>query len=343
MSCSVPLREKFGYWARVWVLGGAAIAGTIASSAEQVAVVTRVEGEVKLLVEPEAQEAGSTAGSLVVFEGTKYRATAAKVGDHVGRGNVLQTDPKSKARVIYKNGDQFTVGPATAYKITWDEAKGDKPLLQLFYGKVRALVEKDGPRTGLEVRTKSAVMGVRGTDFHAQAWSKSGGSEVSVLRGAVAVRDAKAPEAKPVTVETGFSAVLRPAAPAAAGNAGQATAPALQLKPTSREQLVVIQHVSKVAKATVTTGQPETVAIEVQALEKQATNTALADIKKQDPALFAALAAAKDGVDTDAIQAQTVKKQFLTAPSRSHSARKPRPEDLDSTTDVYDAYGWDED
>ena len=230
------------------------------------------------------------------------------------------------------------MAPGSAFRVTWDAKKEDKPILELFSGKIRTLIESEGPRTGLTVKTKTAVMGVRGTDFHVAAWSKTGGSELSVLRGKVQVArlpDQTQPVPKPIEVSTGFSAVIK----AQPSSTSQASAPKpperIEVQQTPREKLVLIQHASKIEKS------PGPAEASIVTLEKQAVKTVMQDIKKEDPGLYKSLVAqGATPTDTDEIQAKTVKKLFLAAPSRERGGSKPQESELDSG-DIYDKYQWD--
>ncbi|MCX6108812.1 MAG: FecR family protein [Proteobacteria bacterium] len=310
----------------------------VALAAEQVAVLTRAEGDVKLFVDPATVTADQKALPHATFEGATYSVRTAKVGDRLQRNNVIQTGPAGKARFIYRNGDQITVAPGSAFRVTWDAKKEDKPILELFSGKIRTLIQSEGPRTGLKVTTKSAVMGVRGTDFHVAAWSKTGGSELSVLRGKVQVArlpDQAQPAPKAVEVSSGFSAVIKAPPSGPSQTTAKAAPERIDVQQTPREQLVGIQRASKIDKGT---GPVEAA---IATLEKQAVTTVMQDIKKEDPGLYKTLVAQGAApTDTDDIQAKTVKKLFLAAPSRKPGVAKPQESDLDSG-DIYDKYQWD--
>jgi hypothetical protein len=131
----------------------------------QAGTLAELQGEVKLLTHPGKTVQGPA--PHVLFEGNYYSVQDAKAGMKVARGNVLRTAIGGKVKVLFENGDQFYVGSGTAYKVNWTEGGqgGKKPEINLMYGKIRGVVEKGGPRSGLRIRTSSATMGVRGTDF----------------------------------------------------------------------------------------------------------------------------------------------------------------------------------
>ena len=103
----------------------------------------------------------------------------------------MRTGRKSKARIVYKNGDQFSVGEATSYKIVsrvTQAKEGSSTAVNLLYGKLRAVINKDGPRKNMKIKTNTAVMAIRGTDFYVDKKSSLVGAEVKVLRGTVELR-----------------------------------------------------------------------------------------------------------------------------------------------------------
>jgi len=333
---------------RGWIVAGLLLLSSMRSSlvmaANQIAVLTRVEGEVKLFGASSDEHPGTPALPHATFEGSTYSVRTAKVGDRLERGNIIKTGPGGKARFIYQNGDQITVAPGTAFRLKWDAKKEDKPVMELFFGKVRALIQSEGPRTGLEVKTRSSVMGVRGTDFHVAAWSKAGGSELSVLRGKVQVAQIASgpnksaePSAKPIEVAAGYSAVIKALPSKIPGVATANVVEKIAVQQTPREKLVLIQKVSKIDKGAAPVGA------DIAILEKQAVVTVMQDIKAEDPALFKSLSeGGKAPEDTDEIQTKTVKKLFLAAPVNLKGGNKPVESDLEGG-DAYDKYKWDDD
>ncbi|MEO7165298.1 MAG: FecR family protein, partial [Bdellovibrionia bacterium] len=183
------------------VLSGLFWASADAKFGEHLAVVTKLEGKVKIFTHPSntlprtLQSNGK--GTHVLYDGEYYLAEDAKIGDHVENGNILQTLPGAKAKLVYPNGDQFYVGPATSYRVFFMDKSGHGDTrINLMYGKMRGIVEKGGPRTILYIRTKTAIMGVRGTDFFIAQGGLEESTEVSILRGSVEVTPNNIPEAR---------------------------------------------------------------------------------------------------------------------------------------------------
>ena len=313
------------------------------------AVVTRLKGTAVIF----SNSQGNTDPSLhrINFEGEEYAEIPVKQGAKLGKGDVIQTGADSQARLIFKNGDSLSVGPATSYKINW--GKDDSaPLINIFYGKVRGIFKKDGPRTGTAIHTKTSVMGVRGTDFYVVA---AGSTAVSVLRGEVNLR-ANKEGAKSVSLQTGFTAkIMAPSAPKTRKEEQSQPAIATNLVVADEEQEVVINPITKKelveiqVKSTIKTqlAAPGTgVApmtdegrIEVAELEKQSVETVMSDIKVTDPVLYDHIVAKKStGQDLDNVNTMSVGELFKKAPATSSDA-KPGAKDLDGLgNDVYDRY-----
>ncbi|MGK5085520.1 FecR family protein [Bdellovibrionota bacterium FG-1] len=288
-----------------------------AGASEQVGTLTQVAGEVKLFTHP-AKKLQTGAGTHVLYEGEYYLAESATAGAKVEQGNIVRTAPGAKARVVFENGDQLNVGPATAMRIFWKrDAANTETRMDLAYGKIRGIVEKGGPRSHLRIHTKTATMGVRGTDFFIADDGKDGATEISIMRGTVEVTSNQVINAKPIEVKQGFSADI-PSAPVVA---------AIELRKTTQEELQGIQRSSTIIK------KPEEKAKEaspeIAKLEKQAVVTTLKDIKVYDPKLFAQITLTKP-TSMDEINAHVVKELIKEAPRapEQHKLHKSELDDL---------------
>ncbi len=88
-------------------------------------------------------------------------------------GDAVETAAGGKVRVELNDRSVLTIAPdsrvAVETRASGDRAGRRRTLLNLMYGRVRAKVDKankrDGTGSAFQVRTKSAVAGVRGTDF----------------------------------------------------------------------------------------------------------------------------------------------------------------------------------
>lgn len=237
--------------------------GTAHASDPHVATVVQVEGRAQIFHSPSARvspESDLDAGAQALFEGKYYRVRDLRTSDRVENGNVVRTLPGARARVIYDNGDQIYLGPGSSYLVSWDSKNKKLPEIKLLYGRFRGVVSKEGPRKKIIIRTRTATMGVRGTDFYV---SEDGPEETSirVVRGAVEVT----PRAEPPTmIETGMSAELTP------------QVVRVLVRKISREDLGEIRMVSALPA-------PSAVPEAVVKLEKQAAEVTIQDIRRYQP------------------------------------------------------------
>lgn len=334
-----------------------AIALMIASPAlagEQVGTLTQVQGDVKLFSHPTKTLPASEPGvTRALFEGEYFVVNAAKPGDKVEKGNIVRTAPNGKTHVVYDNGDQFNVGPGTAYRVNWeaDTAKSNTQIT-LAYGKFRGIVEKGGPRSKLQIRTNSAVMGVRGTDFFIASNGADNSTEVSIIRGAVEVKPA-APAAKAVEVKAGQSAEIQAAAPMPEKKLNGKAAPApatveakVELRQTTQEDLQSIQKASKIEKGrdVASAAAPE-VQKKIAALEKKAVDTTLNDIKATDAKLYAEVSkemARNPKADslalTEVVNSKSIDSALKTAPKAPEKRKPYKSEMEDLEAGAYDRY-----
>ncbi len=86
--------------------------------------------------------------------------------DPVLWGDMIRTEMDGRVRVGLLDGSILNVGSQSSLRIEMHDAKPQRTLLQLAYGRVRAsVVPITQPAGGFEVRTPSAVAGVVGTRF----------------------------------------------------------------------------------------------------------------------------------------------------------------------------------
>lgn len=82
-------------------------------------------------------------------------------------GDVVQTDTSGKAQIETTGGDKIFIGPSTRLDVTTQlsrEEKGVKKFFLSVWGKIRAQVKKSDSKRVI-VKTPSATVGVKGTDF----------------------------------------------------------------------------------------------------------------------------------------------------------------------------------
>lgn len=301
-------------------------AGLWAEGSSQVATLTHIDGKVEIFSHPSKTLNGAKGPKpRAFFENEYFSVREAKVGDRVDKGNILRTMPEAKAKVIYDNGDHMSVGPGSAYRIFW---KGNQsPEMSVMYGRIRGIVSKKGPRNRLRIRTKSATMGVRGTDFHISDRGARGGTKVSVLRGSVALHH-QGKTSKPLTIQKGYSAEVAPSVVLKSKkDEGPKT---VTLRKTTKKELLSVHRDSKIVSQ-----PPASGADLVKKFEQKATDIILADIKEDDPKHFEKLKA-NPSLSHDMLNTLTLKKLFVKAPEKPS---KPFLHDLEKVDeDAYDKY-----
>lgn len=271
-------------------------------AADHVGVIVKVQGNAELLADPSTKVIGK--GPHVLFEGKYYQLQKMRLGLKVDNGAVIRTNKDSKVKIVFKNGDQFNIGEATSYRISWTakkmNGKDDASTVDLMYGTLRGIVSKKGPRSGMKVQTKHAVMGVRGTDFYIGQKGTSGESSISVLRGKVSVTNALV-KTKHIEVKQGFSAGVKK------------EERSMNVEKTTKNDLVEIQKESTIKQ---NENQASVVVQkELAQLEKKAVENTLSDIKEYDPALYNSLKDKKID-DVDKINKVVVGKVFEKAPEK---------------------------
>lgn len=95
----------------------------------------------------------------------------AKIGGKVFPKDVVITGKDSRAKIVMVDNNEINVSPESQIEFKnyeFDPNAGKKDvLLNVIYGKVRSKVEQkyDGKTSHFQIKTPSAVAGVRGTDF----------------------------------------------------------------------------------------------------------------------------------------------------------------------------------
>lgn len=101
---------------------------------------------------------------------TLGKTTPLKMEDWVEDGSVVKTEDKSFVKLVFLDKSQMNIGPNSEMKIEKFNGK-DSGVIDLVKGKIRSQVTKDylqiqdKDKSKLFIKTKNAVMGVRGTDF----------------------------------------------------------------------------------------------------------------------------------------------------------------------------------
>lgn len=110
-------------------------------------------------------------GDIKVTSGKDGKTEGAKVGRKVFAGDSITAGPDSRAKVVMSDRNILNVSPDSKIVIEKyaTDAKGDSKNVEIKveYGKVRAQIEQkyDGDKSKFNIKTPTAVAGVRGTDF----------------------------------------------------------------------------------------------------------------------------------------------------------------------------------
>jgi hypothetical protein len=143
---------------------------------------------------------------------SKGKISPAKVGSKVLPSDKIIAGKDSRAKVVMSDKNILNISPDTQVvveKYVFDEKNDKKEVsLNVIYGKVRATVNQkyDGDKSKFQVKTPSAVAGVRGTDFLTSYSQATGSSKIVTFEGTVQMGtgvDANGNIANPVMVSPG--------------------------------------------------------------------------------------------------------------------------------------------
>lgn len=294
---------------------------------KHVGVIVKRQGDVQILKNPSKKLTGK--GPHVLYEGIYYTIGKIRPGTKVENGNIVKTGKDGKVKVVFKNGDQYNVGIGTAYQISWSSSKGKSKnsasTINLIHGTLRGIISKKGPRSGLKIKTKHAVMGIRGTDFCVGQKGTSGKSSLAVLRGKVQLIDKKNPK-KVLEIKKGLSAEVKI-------SQKMKGAKITQVLKTSKDEMRTIEEETKITKK-----EDEKVSVKVSKelakLEKKAVENTLTDIKEYEPKLYEKLKKQKIK-DVDSINTIVATNIIKKAPKKRV---KIDMDDLDLDESTYDEY-----
>lgn len=151
------------------------------------------------------QSVWAACGEILVSKGDIKVEKSGKVapgpqGTKVCQGDTIIAGLQSRAKVKMEDGNELNISPESRIKLeTYEYKPADnkkKVMLNVLYGKVRAATReenmysdkaKDGQANTFQVKTKSAVAGVRGTDFLTSFDRKTSKTEVITFHGRVDV------------------------------------------------------------------------------------------------------------------------------------------------------------
>lgn len=110
-------------------------------------------------------------GNVQIKSGKTGQTGKARLGAEVYPKDTIITGKDSRAKIVMVDNNEINISPDSNVEIKnyeFNPAEGKKDvLLNVIYGKVRSKVEQkyDGKSSKFQVKTPSAVAGVRGTDF----------------------------------------------------------------------------------------------------------------------------------------------------------------------------------
>lgn len=131
------------------------------------------------------------------------KTSDAKVGTKIYEGDGVTTAADSRAKIVMSDRNVLNVSPDTKMSIAKyenDAASGKKNVeLKLDAGKVRSNVEQtyDGEKSKFQIKTPTAVAGVRGTQFLAGFDSKTQSTSIVTFKGSVTLTT-MGPGGKPI-------------------------------------------------------------------------------------------------------------------------------------------------
>ncbi len=169
-------------------------------------------------------------GDVKIEAGKDKTVVPAPVGTKLCQGDTVIAGAQSRAKVKMEDGNELNISPDSRILLETYEYKAadnkKKVMLNVLYGKVRAAPReenmyndksKDGQANTFQVKTKSAVAGVRGTDFLTSYDRTTTKTEVVTFRGKVDVGTPGANGAinNPVSVPAGQKTEALPGIPPA--------------------------------------------------------------------------------------------------------------------------------
>lgn len=168
LICSITKKGKIMSANRVLVFVFMALFSVTSFAAEEFGIFMIVKGDVKI--------------------DTDGKKTPAKVTGKIFKGSTVETGPGGRAKIAMSDKSIVHISPESKVKIaeySADPAKKNVKL-ELSHGKIRNEVEGNyNDKNKYEVKTPTAVAGVRGTDFIVNHDIKSNTTEVITFKGAV--------------------------------------------------------------------------------------------------------------------------------------------------------------
>ena len=119
-----------------------------------------------------------------------------KLNQDIEEGAILQSAEKSFAKLIFIDKSQMNLGPSSQVVIN-SFPKNEAGIITLVKGQIRSQVTKDymqiddKSKSKLYIKTNSAAMGIRGTDFQVNFNPENQNTSLITFEGAVAMSNLK--------------------------------------------------------------------------------------------------------------------------------------------------------
>lgn len=122
-----------------------------------------------------------------------------KKGDWVQEGSTIQSGKGSFAKLLFIDKSQMFISPKSSVRVK-EFPKNEAGVIDLLKGRIRSKVSKnymeiDKTKSKLFIKTKTAAMGVRGTDFQVVYNPKNEATSLVTFEGAVAMGHLESGEA----------------------------------------------------------------------------------------------------------------------------------------------------
>ncbi len=300
--------------------------------AKKAGIVTMIKGPVEIFIKPSL--APDTSKPSVKFENKFYIIKKARVGTKLMFNQVIKTGAGSKLKINFLNGDTMMIGPGTAYSLhnlkgSIKERKKKLQMINLIYGKIRAVISKTGPRSNMKVKTKVAVAGIRGTDFYIAYNPSEEASSVDVLRGKVAVSTSE--KAKPKMVQKGFRLKVK--------YASKVKKHKVRFRPISKEKLAEIQKETKIRPVNLAmVNASEETKVMMRQLEIKSKKMILEDIKADDPNGYEQIAGEAGKMTAEELNNKVINDLSEKAPTEPELSKITEEELRNSLENQEDAY-----
>lgn len=308
---------------------------------ENTATLVYKKGDVVFLTQP--SEKVHTGSGQVLFNNLYYKIKPAKLGRKIKLGEAVKVGPDGSAKLTFDNGDQFIVGAGTTYSLTDSRIQSgdadksaeesDKrvkgPVLNIFYGKMRAIISQKGDRNQLRVQTRGAIAGVRGTDFFISAAPEE--IQLTVLRGKVAIK--KKEQSKEAIIEKGMVAKVDVKSKAKSLKPSKSDSVELVVVEATKDEILLLQESTKLSANEMIKEKDldERTKKEILALENKAKDAIIEDIKIFSPATAAKLTLQKD-LTLEKLNSEVVFEIYKAAP-KIEKNKKLKREDLQYSDD----------